>query len=136
MSISTHCPCNVDIRVFPHHILPSFADTNRMPVQPGRVFVFVRCMAVHKHRDIRQLMEEVLPMEVHRVVALEAVQASSHDLLSRRAEEAADEYRWAEAVALDSHDAACSPQGEDNMKVRGDGYSQDDREVAELLGGT
>ena len=65
-----------------------------------------------------RLVEEVPPSEDSPVV--EAVRASSHDLPSRREEEAEDEHRWAvEVAALDSHDAACSPQGEDNMDFRG-----------------
>ena len=72
-----------------------------------------------KRTGIRLLMGEARPKEGHRVVALEAVRTSSHDLLSRHVVAAVDEYRWAEAEALDIHDAACSPQGEDSMKARG-----------------
>ncbi len=79
---------------------------------------------------------EALLKEGRRAAALEAVQASSHDLLSRRAGEAVDEYRWTEAEALDSHDAACSPHGEDSMEVRGGEYSQGGMEAVELPRGT
>lgn len=65
------------------------------------------------------------------MTGLEVVQASFHDYRSRRVEETVDEYRWAEVVAPDSHDASCSPQGEDSMKVRGE-YSQGGMEVVGL----
>ena len=85
-----------------------------------------------RRRDIHPPMVEVLLKEGHRAAARVAVPASSHDLLSRHEEEAVDEYRWAEAVALDSHDAVCSPRGEDSMKARGGEYSQDGMEVVAL----
>jgi hypothetical protein len=103
-----------------------------MLARRGRVFVSVdRRRVVDKRKGIHRLMEEALPREGHKVAVPEAVRESSRDLLSRHVE-AADEYRWAEAAALDSHDAVCSPRGEDSMKVRGDWYSQDGMEVVEL----
>lgn len=69
---------------------------------------------------MRRRMGEGPLKEGRKTAGLEVVRASYHDHLSRHAEETVDEYRWAEVVAPDSHDAACSPQGEDSMKVRGD----------------
>ena len=132
MNTSAHCLCSVDIRVVPRHISLFVVDTNRKPVRLEQVFFSAGRHNVGDMRiDSRQQTEEALPREDRKAAAQEVVRASSHDPLSRHVVEALGEYRWTEAEVLDSHDAACSPQG-GSMKVRGGEYSQDGMEVVEL----
>ena len=129
MSISTHCLCNVDTRVYLHRILLSFDDRSRKLAQRGWVFVFVgRRIEVDKRMDTRRPAVALL-MEDHKAGALVAVRASFHDFRSRHAE-AVGEYHSAEEVALDIHDAACSPRRE-SMEARADVYLQGDK-IAEF----